>query len=224
MTMVQTHRFIAFEGIDGAGKTEQTRRLADSLSQRWPSQTVHTLRDPGASPLGEEIRQLLTRQPDADPIAQLFLYGAARRQTTSDCVIPWLQSDSFIIADRWSQSMLAYQYVDIRRWEPRFGREAVESMLDDVDGYATHGIRPGMNILLDVDDDALPTIFNRQQGGTSRDADRLAAVAERYREMVDRDPRQWSVISVSPAQTPEEIAATALDAALSYLTRRDLFE
>lgn len=59
MTIISTQLFIALEGIDGAGKTEQVRRLSAALADRDPDHNVQTLREPGSTATGEAVRQLL---------------------------------------------------------------------------------------------------------------------------------------------------------------------
>lgn len=173
MTIINTQLFIALEGIDGAGKTEQVRRLGSALAELYPNHNVQTLREPGNTAAGEAIRQLLAqRHQELAPIAELFLFAAARRQLATELVTPWLRQGAVIIADRYSASTMAYQYVDIRS-RLQTSHEETERILADVDGYATTGIRPGLNILLDPDDDSLVEIISRQQSGPRHDPEFL---------------------------------------------------
>ena len=211
MTIFGTRKFIALEGIDGVGKTEQAGRLFDSLSSLYPEETIRQLREPGSTALGEEIRRLLAEHSSSlDPITELFLFAAARRRVSVTSVVPWLEQDAVVIADRYSQSTMAYQYIDLRRRMQVSHREA-ERILADVDGYATSGIRPGLNILLDTDDMDLMTVINRQASGPRHDPDFLSRVAERYRDLVDQDPVRWEVISMGAEQSPADIAEQVLD-------------
>lgn len=87
-------------------------------------------------------------------------------------VMPWLHQVAIIIADRYSASTMAYQYVDIRR-RLKTTHQEIDHILADVDGYATMGIRPGLNVLLDPDDDSLAEIISRQDSGPKRDTEFL---------------------------------------------------
>jgi dTMP kinase len=90
--------FISFEGIDGSGKSTQARMLADVLRQR--GQEVVEVREPGGTPLGEQIRQLLL-DPQADilPRAELLLFSAARAQLVDQVILPALDRGAVAIAD-----------------------------------------------------------------------------------------------------------------------------
>ena len=218
MTIISTQLFIALEGIDGAGKTEQVRRLSTALADRYPDHNVRTLREPGNTAAGEAIRQLLAQYHQSlDPMAELFLFAAARRQLASELVMPWLSQGKIIVADRYSASTMAYQYVDIRR-RLQTSHQETERILADVDGYATAGIRPGLNILLDPDDDSLGEIISRQQSGPRHDHEFLKDVADRYRQLAEQNPRQWAVISIGPGQTTAGVAAQILSATLRHLS------
>lgn len=218
MTVISTQLFIALEGIDGAGKTEQVRRLSTALADRYPDHNVQTLREPGNTAAGEAIRQLLAQHHQAlDPMAELFLFAAARRQLANELVMPWLSQGTIIVADRYSASTMAYQYVDIRR-RLQTSHQETERILADVDGYATAGIRPGLNILLDPDDDSLAEIISRQQSGPRHDPEFLHEVADRYRQLAEQNPRQWAVISIRLRQSAADVGTRVRSSALWHLS------
>src|SRR5581483_7522086 len=100
---------ISFEGLDGAGKTTQMELLA-----RWldaAQQPYIRTREPGGTPLGGEIRQLLFHRPDLTitPLAEAFLFQADRAQHFSTLVLPYLEAGSLVITDRCFDSSIAYQ-------------------------------------------------------------------------------------------------------------------
>ncbi len=105
---MSAERFITFEGIEGSGKTTQVELLAARL--RESGQRVVTVREPGGTPLGEKLRDLLLH-PASDPVplAELFLLEAARAQLTSQVIVPALTGGAFVLADRYADSSLAYQ-------------------------------------------------------------------------------------------------------------------
>ncbi len=101
-------RYVAFEGVDGAGKSTIARLVADRLMDIGHD-VVH-VREPGGTPTGEAIREILLG-PDSqpDPWAEALLFAAARSQLASQIVGPALAADKTVVSDRCVYSSLAYQ-------------------------------------------------------------------------------------------------------------------
>ncbi len=104
-----TPRFITFEGIDGSGKSTQSRRFADHL--RAQGQDIVLTREPGGSPGAEEIRQLvLTGDPDRwSAETEVLLFTAARRDHLEKTIEPALAAGKTVISDRFADSTRVYQ-------------------------------------------------------------------------------------------------------------------
>jgi dTMP kinase len=100
-------KLIVLEGIDGSGKTTQAGHLADWLASRGHSAQV--LREPGGTPLGEELRAMLKAGKAGAPLAELLLFCAARAELVSAMIAPALDSGSWVVLDRFVHSTLAYQ-------------------------------------------------------------------------------------------------------------------
>src|SRR6201996_9132030 len=102
-------RFITFEGGEGAGKSTQLRRLAETLRER--GRDVVTTREPGGSPGAEQIRALLVSgEPDRwDGMTEALLHFAARRDHLRRTVWPALEAGKWVLSDRFADSTLAYQ-------------------------------------------------------------------------------------------------------------------
>lgn len=100
-------RLISFEGIDGAGKSSQIAPLADFLRAQGFEPSVY--REPGSTPLGEELRRLLKAGPGQTPLAELLMFAAARAELVETRVKPDLAAGRFVILDRFTDSTLAYQ-------------------------------------------------------------------------------------------------------------------
>jgi dTMP kinase len=98
--------FITFEGLDGSGKTTQTELLARAI--RETGREVVTTREPGGTPLGEQIRDVLLRD-DASPWAEAALFAAARAELVERVIAPALARDAVVVCDRFLDSSLAYQ-------------------------------------------------------------------------------------------------------------------
>src|SRR5438270_3504276 len=96
--------FITFEGIEGSGKTTQMRRLAERLPN-----AIMT-KEPGGTPLADRIRAiLLDSTARIDPVAELFLFAASRRQNVVEVIKPALERGVTVLCDRFTDATLAYQ-------------------------------------------------------------------------------------------------------------------
>ena len=105
-TMAQTGLFISFEGIDGAGKSTHIDALADAL--RATGRTVVLTREPGGTPLAEQIRALALHQP-MDALTEALLMFAARRDHIRQVIAPALARGDAVLCDRFTDATFAYQ-------------------------------------------------------------------------------------------------------------------
>ena len=133
-------RLLTIEGPEGAGKTTQAERLRDAA--RDAGIDVLLTREPGGTPLGEQVRSLLLA-PDAalDPRADALLFNAARAQLVADVIAPALARGALVICARFADSTLAYQ---------GYGAGVPLADLRALATVATRGLRPHLTILLDV--------------------------------------------------------------------------
>ena len=189
--------FIVLEGIDGVGKTTQVALLAEWLgSLAVPHLTV---REPGGTPVGEAIRELVLGRPELDvsPRSELLLLLAARAALVRDVVRPALAVGTCVVGDRFALSTLAYQ---------AYGRgidvDQVRSALD----AATDGLQPDLYVLLDLP--LVEALERRSAGGAAPDrieregeAFRVA-VRDGYLALAESEPR---VEVVSAAGSPAEV-------------------
>ena len=99
--------FVSFEGIDGSGKTTQARLLAEALEREGVD--VVLTREPGGTPLGEEVRNLVLHGDHVAPWAEVALYAAARAQHVDQVIRPALERGATVVCDRYVDSSVAYQ-------------------------------------------------------------------------------------------------------------------
>src|SRR3954451_14727519 len=99
--------FVSFEGVDGSGKSTQARLLADHL--RAAGREVVLTREPGGTPLGESIRELLLAGEAMAPWAEGALFAAARAELVAEVIGPALDRGAWVVCDRFVDSSLAYQ-------------------------------------------------------------------------------------------------------------------
>jgi dTMP kinase len=185
--------FITLEGIDRAGKTTQAARLAEALG---PGTLL--LREPGGTPAGERIRELI-KDPalELSPGAELLLFNAARAQLINQVIWPALDRGRDVVCDRFIDSTVAYQGV-----ARGLGVERVEQLAELVVGSCV----PDLTVLLRVDPDRA---FYRQTEIDDRfEAEGLEfqrQVAEAYDELAARHSDRFVVIEAE--DDPGEIHA-----------------
>ncbi|MGF1513241.1 MAG: dTMP kinase [Elainellaceae cyanobacterium] len=140
-------KLIVFEGIEGCGKTTQLQRLQQWLIGRSARRVVAT-REPGGTPLGQTLRQILLAPEDASakaldihPVAELLLYATDRAQHVATQLVPELQAGSIVLCDRFIDSTVAYQ---------GFGRGLDASMIDHLNQIAAMGLQSDLTLWLDL--------------------------------------------------------------------------
>lgn len=193
-------RFLVLEGIDGCGKTTQLKQLSQWLpvSGLMPAgATLHLTREPGGTPLGQALRELLLHPPQASapsPTAELLLYAADRAQHVEQLIRPALDRGDWVLSDRFSGSTLAYQ---------GDGRGLDASTIRDLERIATAGVTPDLTLWLDL---PIAESLRRRQTQT---ADRieaegtafLARVAEGFRSLAAE--RGWAAVAAD--RTPDQV-------------------
>jgi dTMP kinase len=205
-------RLITIEGLDGAGKTTQARRLAEELEARRVP--VRLLREPGGVEVSERIRSLVQDPAlTVSPRAEALLYAGARAQLVEELLEPLLAAGNWVILDRFVDSSLAYQGA---------GRDLGVPDVAAINRFATGGLAPDRTVLLDVD----PAVGRARQAERGAAPDRLereaesffAAVAEGYRELAVAEPDRFRVVDA--AGSPDEVAAAVLAGVKDLLQSR----
>jgi dTMP kinase len=190
--------FIAFEGPDGSGKSTQLRLLARKMEAE--GLPVRTTREPGGTPLGERLRELLlTPSYSPEPTTELFLFEAARAELVAKVILPSLKLAQNVLSDRFAASTVAYQ---------GYGLGLDMDIIASVNRMATQGLEPDLYILLDVP----PELgLRRKRGAVNRIDDRELAFHRRvragYLDMASKSPGRWLVLdgSLEPNQLASQI-------------------
>jgi len=137
--------YIVFEGLIGSGKTTQSKRLAAELQQQFPDRHVLWTREPGGSAIAEAIRLLAQATPfdePMEPIAEAYLFAAARAQSLRSVITPALANNGIVISDRSFASSVAWQ---------GFGRGLGLEKILEINSVAIEGHLPDLIIELDLD-------------------------------------------------------------------------
>jgi dTMP kinase len=158
-------KFITLEGIDGAGKTTHLAWLAGLLRQRGISLTV--TREPGGTPLGERLRELLLdRAQRLHPATETLLVFAARREHLDKVIVPALKSGNWVLCDRFTDATFAYQ---------GGGSGVSWSDIAALERLVQGDLQPDMTVLLDV-----PPGLGRQRSAQARAPDRFEQEQEAF--------------------------------------------
>jgi len=200
-------RLIAFEGIEGAGKSTHLRLAAGAL--RDQGLRVVETREPGGTPLGVELRRLLMDQPHAPaPWAELLLYLADRAQHLADVIEPALARGEVVLTDRFSASTIAYQ---------GYARQLDIETVVRLDSTVRAGVTPALTVLLDCP----VAIGLRRARGDDRFHREEAAFHERVRaaflRFAQQEPERYCVIDASGSS--EEVQQHVLVALRQCLHR-----
>jgi dTMP kinase len=186
--------FVTFEGIDGSGKTTQAALLVEWLAGQ--GQGAVLLREPGGTPLGERIRELLLDGPAMSAWAEAALFAAARAELVAAEIRPALERGEAVVCDRYVDSSLAYQGV-----ARGLGIDAVLELNE----IATGGLMPDRTfvLLLDPEESAA-----RRPGAPDRieseDDAFAAALDDGYRRLVAMFPERC--VPLDAARPVEEVA------------------
>lgn len=134
-------RLVVFEGPEGAGKSTQIARLAERLRAGGVEPVV--TREPGGTPMGDRVREVLL-DPDlrVDPLAEFLLYAAGRAQHVGEVIAPALDAGRVVLSDRYAAASVAYQ---------GYGRGLDLAFVVDVNARAVQACAADRVVLLDLD-------------------------------------------------------------------------
>jgi dTMP kinase len=182
--------FITFEGPEGGGKTTHARRLVEQL-QAAGQRVVYT-REPGGTPTGEAIRDILQHDKSGEAICretEVLLFAASRAQLVRHVIIPALERGDWVVCDRFADSTTAYQ---------GYGRGFPVEQMIAINEFAIKGAQPDLTILLDLPvSDGFARL--QQRGGVKDRIEREAVefherVRAGYLDMARRWPERFRVV------------------------------
>lgn len=187
-------RFITLEGIDGAGKSTHLSWIAEQLRVRCPEVVV--TREPGGTPLGEKLREVLLKQT-MHPETETLIMFAARREHLDKVILPALARGAWVIADRFSDATFAYQ---------GGGRGVSPDKLEVLERWIQQGLQPDLTLLFDV-----PVVIAKKRLSGNARFDRFEReqevffenVRSAYLERAARYPRRFRVIDAT--QSVEQV-------------------
>ena len=187
-------KFITFEGVDGAGKSTHLAWFADTLRQRGLE--VLVTREPGGTPLGERLREILLNQPMRAETEALLMF-AVRLEHIEQVIRPALQRGTWVVSDRFSDASFAYQ---------GGGRGVPLAKLELLERWVHEGLQPDLTLLFDI-----PVEIARQRLSSNLALDRFEQeqsdfferVRAAYHHRVQKNPQRYAVVDA--AQALEEV-------------------
>ena len=198
--MTEPGRLVAIEGLSASGKTTLCDGLAAAL--RGAGLSTHQLRDPGGSPLGDAIRELVPhRQTDR---AAALLYAAARAQTVEEVVRPALARGEWVVTARWTPSSLVYEGEALG-----LGVETVRWLCD----FSTAGVKPDRVLVLTLDPALARARRIERDGGAAAGPQsdigkRIQSAYARLEEMEVEGP----IVRLDASPPPDTVVRAAVDA------------
>ncbi|MCK9363961.1 MAG: dTMP kinase [Syntrophales bacterium] len=198
------NRFITFDGIEGCGKTTQLRLAEAWLRSR--GLPVLATAEPGGTPLGVKIRELLLnrRSWNIGAEAELLLFAAARAQHVAETIIPALNDGKWVLCDRYTDATVAYQ---------GFGRGINTELIRWLNEFSSRSLEPELTLLFDLPVEAGLRRARTRAAGSAPDSaeDRFEQeetnfhqrVRDGYLQLAEAAPERFRLVNASG--TPEEI-------------------
>ena len=197
--------FVTLEGVDGAGKSTQAKLLAEALGPE-----TLLLREPGGTPVGERLRELLKdAELELSPRSELLLFCAARAELVERVIKPALQAGRDVVCDRFVDSTVAYQG----------GARGIETeLVDSLNAAAVAGCMPDRTVLLAVDVASAVGRTEERGGEGARASDRFERegpvfqerIAAAFARIAAAEPERVAVVDA--AGSVEEVHARVMKA------------
>jgi len=199
-----TAKFITLEGMDGAGKSTHIPRIIEMLEAR--GREVVSTREPGGTPLGERLRELLLHEAMHAETETLLMF-AARREHIAHVIAPALERGAYVLSDRFTDATFAYQS----------GAKGVPAdKVEVLEQWVQGDLQPDITLLFDV---PVEISIARLAGARSPDkferesADFFTKIRNAYLERARQNPQRFRIIDASKsleevAKTVEDIVAT----------------
>lgn len=193
--------FLVFEGIDGCGKSTLIGKLKAELESQ--GKDCYLTREPGGTPLAEEIRTMIIRKAEEipHPRTEILLYVAARAQHVEQVIRPKVEQGTWVLSDRFTASSVAFQ---------SGGRGLKIEDIHWLNNFAIGGMKPELNVLLDLEPEvAAERRSQREAGGQEADRFELEkmefhrSVRESYLQQAKENPQDWLVLNAN--KTPEAL-------------------
>ena len=183
---ISSGKFITVEGIDGCGKTTQAEFIVDGLVDVGLSAKL--VREPGGDPISESIRKLLLHAEESmSDRAEALLMIASRAQLTDKVILPQIINGSWVVADRYADSTLAYQ---------GGGRGLSVQSLDSINQFGTYTLKPDLTFFIDISIDVANSRMRVERDRIEKEGNEFQQrVREQYLKLHESDPNRFILIN-----------------------------
>ena len=183
---ISSGKFITVEGIDGCGKTTQAEFIVDGLVDAGLSAKL--VREPGGDPISESIRKLLLHAEESmSDRAEALLMIASRAQLTDKIILPQIINGSWVVADRYADSTLAYQ---------GGGRGLSVQSLDSINQFGTYTLKPDLTFFIDISIDVANSRMRVERDRIEKEGNEFQQrVREQYLKLHESDPNRFILIN-----------------------------
>ena len=180
--------FITFEGGEGAGKSTQAKLLEKHLKNS--GEKVLLLREPGTTAIGEKLRKIISKNTEElDPLTELFLFSAARKELINKFINPALTKNTIVICDRYIDSTIAYQH---------YGRNINLQTIQSIIELTTVNLMPDLTILLDINyKEMLKRKPNNLDYFEREDEEFHKKIQNGYNKLAKQEPKRWKKINAT---------------------------
>jgi dTMP kinase len=195
-------KFITFEGVDGAGKSTHLNWFADTLRARGIDLLI--TREPGGTPLGEKLREILLHEPMHAETEAMLMF-AARREHIEKVIKPAMQRGTWVISDRFTDASFAYQ---------GGGRGVSVEKLEQLERWVQEDLQPDLTLLFDIPVEVARERLNNNVALTNVALDKFEQekddffikVRNAYLARSQKNPARFAVIHAE--KTPAEVKAS----------------
>ena len=183
---ISSGKFITVEGIDGCGKTTQAEFIVDGLVDAGLSAKL--VREPGGDPISESIRKLLLHAEESmSDRAEALLMIASRAQLTDKVILPQIINGSWVVADRYADSTLAYQ---------GGGRGLSVQSLDSINQFGTYTLKPDLTFFIDISIDIANSRMRVERDRIEKEGNEFQQrVREQYLKLHESEPNRFILIN-----------------------------
>lgn len=186
---------VVFDGSNGAGKTTVINEVEKYLNQK--SLDVILTREPGGTPIGEKIREVILdpTTPEMCDITELMLFGAGRAQHIQEKIIPALSAGKIVISDRFDAATFSFQH---------YARGIDINTITSINNLALNGFQPTMNIILDLDPtEGLKRVKSRGEGLDRLEDEKLTFLTKArngYLTQAEQQPSKFRIVDASQSK------------------------
>lgn len=202
---------LVVDGGNGAGKTTVIKKLMDHIELKGIE--VIVTREPGGTPIGEKIRELIL-DPDTPEMCdktELLLFAAARAQHLHEKILPALEQGKVVVSDRFDTATISFQH---------YARDIDIDLITKINGSAVGDFKPAMNLILDIDPElGLQRVHQRGEKLDRLEKEKLTFLEKArvgYLKQAEEEPSRFRIIDASQSkEVVEQEAIKVVDALLS---------